>query len=239
MGILNGLDEVAWDPGRDPFLPAHYDAVDLSGKQVCKRALQEELRLPANPDVCVLAMVARLSRQKGTDVVVEAAGRLLDLGCQLVVLGAGDPDLEHALLEMNVEFGDRLRTRLGFDDGLAHRIEAGADLFLMPSRFEPCGLSQMYSQRYGTLPVVRATGGLVDTVENFDGKGGGTGFVFHDLTPDALVGTVAWAVDAWRNHKDAFWQAQRRAMEKQQGWGPAAKQYGEVYRWALERRRRS
>lgn len=237
VGVLNGIDDRAWDPRTDPHLPAHFDAHELSGKAKCKRALQEELRLPARDDVCVLAMVARLSRQKGSDVVVEAAERLLSLGCQLVVLGAGDADLEHALLDMNVRLGDRLRARIGFDDGLAHRIYAGADLFLMPSRFEPCGLSQMYSQRYGTMPVVRSTGGLVDTVENFDAdSGAGSGFRLEHLSADSLVDTVAWAVEAWRK-AGAYTQMQRRAMQKKLGWGEAAAQYGDVYRWALERKR--
>lgn len=239
VGVLNGIDERVWDPRSDPFLPERYGPETVeAGKAACKRALQHELHLPARDDLCLVAMVARLSRQKGVDVLVQAAERILSRGVQLVVLGNGDDDLQHALREMNVRFYEELRASIVFDEGLAHRIEAGADLFLMPSRFEPCGLSQMYSQRYGTLPVVRATGGLDDTVQNFvDATGEGTGFKFHDLSAWTLEVTVGWAVDAWRHRRQQFRAAQVRAMQKPQGWdGPAAK-YGEIYRWAIERRR--
>ncbi len=238
VGILNGIDDRVWNPNGDPAIAARYDADDLSGKALCKRALQREMGLAERPEVPLLGMVARLSEQKGTDVVLAALSRILDLDTQVVVLGSGDPTAE-AYLHMRSQFGgDRFRAWVGFNEPLAHRIEAGADLFLMPSRFEPCGLNQMYSQRYGTLPIVRATGGLDDSVDGFDpATGQGTGFKLYDLHVDALVGTVRWAVDTYRGAPDVFRAMQRRAMRKNFGWSVAATRYEEVYEWALTARR--
>jgi starch synthase len=237
VGVLNGIDDVLWDPRTDPYLPAHFDADDLSGKLACKRALQRELGLDERDDVPLVAVVSRLNDQKGTDVIARAVDELVGLGLQLVVLGSGDPDTEHRFAQWSHYGGGRMRAVLGFSEPLAHRIEAGADLFLMPSRFEPCGLNQMYSQRYGTLPIVRATGGLEDTVAQYDGHGGGTGFKFHDLHRRALVETVRWAVDTWRRRPDHIRAMQVRAMKKPLGWDVSARQYEDVYRWALARRR--
>ncbi len=237
VGVLNGIDEEVWDPRTDRHLPAHFDADDLGGKLACKRALQRELHLDERDDVPLVAIVSRLNDQKGTDVVARVVGELLSLGIQLVVLGSGDPDTESRLASWSHRAGGRMRAWIGFNDALAHRIEAGADLFLMPSRFEPCGLNQLYSQRYGTLPIVRATGGLDDTVEQYDGQGGGTGFKFWDLNPRSLVETVRWAVDTWRRRPDHIRAMQERSMRKPLGWNVAARQYEDVYRWAVERRR--
>jgi starch synthase len=156
----------------------------------------------------------------------------------MVLLGTGDPDAERFFAWADAHHGDRFRSWLKFDDGRAHRIEAGADFFLMPSRFEPCGLNQMYSLRYGTLPIVRATGGLVDTVANYDeSTGGGTGFVFHDLRPDALANTIGWAVSTWFDRPMHIKAMRRRAMEQDFSWARAARQYHAVYLRAYERRR--
>jgi starch synthase len=238
-GILNGIDETAWNPRTDPALAAPYDAADLEGKAACKKALQREMGLAERPDVPLIGIVSRLSEQKGTDVIVAALDRLLDLDTQVVLLGSGDRAAE-GYLAMRSKHGDgRFRAWIGFSEAVAHRIEAGADLFLMPSRFEPCGLNQMYSQRYGTLPIVRATGGLDDTVENYDpASGAGTGFKLWDLNPESLVATVRWAVETYRERPAHFRAMQTRAMQKKFGWDEAARSYADVYRWAVDARRR-
>ena len=238
VGILNGIDESAWNPRSDPALAATYGADDLSGKVACKAALQREMGLAVRPDVPLVGVVSRLSEQKGTDVVLAALPRILDLDTQMVIVGSGDPASEGYLLWRSHHGGDRFRAWVGFSEALAHRVEAGSDLFLMPSRFEPCGLNQMYSQRYGTLPIVRATGGLDDTVDNYDAQTGeGTGFKLWHLSVDALVGTVSWAAETYRDRPDHFRAMQRRAMRKHFGWDEAARQYADVYAWALQARR--
>jgi starch synthase len=238
VGILNGIDERVWDPTRDPLIPAQFGAADLAGKAQCKRALQKEMGLAERPDVPLIGIVSRLSEQKGTDVVLAALSRILDLDTQVVLLGSGDRPAEGYLAMRSSHGGGRFRAWIGFNEAVAHRIEAGADLFLMPSRFEPCGLNQMYSQRYGTLPIVRATGGLDDTVDNYDGStGDGTGFKFWDLNPDSLVATVGWAVQTYRARPDHFRAMQLRAMKKSFAWEGAARRYGDVYRWAVAARR--
>jgi starch synthase len=240
IGILNGIDEAVWNPRTDPAIAAPFDADDLAGKAVCKRALQRELGLAERADVPLFGIVSRLSEQKGTDVALAALNRILDLDAQVVILGSGDPAVEGYLLWRSHHGGDRFRAWIGFSEGLAHRIEAAADMFLMPSRFEPCGLNQMYSQRYGTLPVVRATGGLDDTVDNYDPRTGeGTGFKLWDLSSDSLVATVRWAIETYRQRPEHFRAMQRRAMLRKFGWDVAAPQYAQVYEWALADRRAS
>lgn len=237
VGILNGIDEGAWDPRTDGAIVAPFDSDDLSGKATCKRALQREMGLAERPDVPLLGVVSRLSGQKGTDVILAALTRILELDTQVVILGAGDRGAESYLWLRSHNGGDRFRAWVGFREPLAHRIEAGADLFLMPSRFEPCGLNQMYSQRYGALPIVRATGGLDDTVDNYDpATGQGTGFKLWDLSVDSLVATVRWAVGVYRERPDHFLAMQRRAMRKSFGWDIAARRYAQVYAYAVEAR---
>jgi starch synthase len=238
VGILNGIDERAWDPRTDTLIAAHFGADDLAAKAECKRALQREMKLAERPDIPLIGIVSRLSEQKGTDVVLAALTRILELDAQVAILGSGDRATEGYLLMRSHYGGDRLRAWIGFSEGLAHRIEAGADFFLMPSRFEPCGLNQMYSQRYGTLPIVRATGGLDDTVENYDAvTGEGTGFKLWDLNVESLVATVRWAVATYRERPHHFRAMQQRAMGKHFGWDGAAKRYAQVYEWALRARR--
>ncbi len=186
----------------------------------------------------LLGVVSRLSEQKGTDVILAALSRILELGTQVLVLGAGDPAAEGYLHWRSHHGGERFRAWIGFSEQRAHRIEAGADLFVMPSRFEPCGLNQMYSQRYGTLPIVRATGGLDDTVDNYvPATGEGTGFKFWDLSVDTLVDSVRWAVETYRERPQHFRAMQRRAMQKPFGWDVAARKYADVYDWAIAARR--
>ncbi len=238
VGILNGVDVEEWDPATDPHLPAHFDARDLAGKAACKAALQREAGLPVRADVPLFGFVGRLTFQKGVDVMAHALGRILDWNVQMVLLGTGDHDAERFFAVAAAERPDRFAAWLAFDDARAHRIEAGADFFLMPSRFEPCGLNQMYSLRYATLPIVRATGGLCDTVRNYDqATGDGTGFVFRDLTPDSLANTVGWAVSTWHDRARHVEQMRRRAMAEDFSWARAAREYDALYRRAYARRR--
>ncbi len=227
-GILNGIDDVAWDPSRDPHLPVHFSRKDLSGKAGCKSALQRELSLAHRREVPIVAMVGRLAEQKGLDMVAAALPRLLDLDLQLVMLGSGRPDYEALFRDAARASPDRMAVRLGFDEGLAHRIEAGADVFLMPSRFEPCGLNQLYSLRYGTLPVVRAAGGLEDSVKDYDGVRSGTGFKFRPYHPDAMMTALRRALDVYRDA--AAWRGLvERAMAEDFSWAKSAELYEGVF----------
>jgi starch synthase len=238
LGVPNGIDEEEWNPATDPHLAAHFDASDLAGKAQCKAALQREAGLPARPTVPLLALIARLVPQKGVDVFAHALDRILAWDVQLVVLGSGDPEAERFFVSRARAKRDRFCAWFPFDDARAHRIQSGADFFLMPSRFEPCGLGQLYAMRYGTLPIVRATGGLVDTVTSYDeAGGGGTGFVFHDLNPESLADTIGWAVSTWY-HRPAHIEAmRRRAMREEHSWDRAAREYVQLYLAAYARRR--
>ncbi len=237
VGILNGIDDDIWDPTNDPYLPAHYSADNLSGKKICKATLQAELGLAVRPDIPLVGLVSRMTHQKGIDVVAKVIDPLLDLGIQIAILGSGEPEMQKYLLRRSMYGDGRFCAWIGYNEGLAHRIEAGADLFLMPSRFEPCGLNQLYSQRYGTLPIVRATGGLEDTVENYDPTtGDGTGFKLQTLTETSLIQVVAQAVETYRYNPEHFRGMQVRGMRKRMGWDLAAREYLDVYRWAQERR---
>jgi starch synthase len=238
VGILNGIDTDEWNPATDPHIPARFDGANITGKVACKAALQKEAGFPVRPDVPLFGVVGRLTSQKGFDVLAHALHRVLSWDVQIVLLGTGDADAERFFAWADAHYGDRFRAWLRFDNGRAHRIEAGSDFFLMPSRFEPCGLNQMYSLRYGTLPVVRATGGLVDTVANYDeGSGGGTGFMFGDLHPDALANTIGWAVSTWFDRPDHIATMRRRAMAQDFSWDRAALAYRDLYLRAYERRR--
>ncbi len=228
-GIVNGIDVSEWDPARDRHLPARYSARDLAGKAACKAALQLELGLPARPDVPLVAMVSRLADQKGIDLVVAALQDLLERDLQLAALGTGERAYEEAYARAAAQRPDRMAARIGFDEPLAHRMEAGADLFLMPSRFEPCGLNQMYSLRYGTVPVVRAVGGLDDTVEDFDGWSRGTGFKFRDYTPQALLLALRRGIEAYRDRR-AWRGLMLRGMAQDFSWDRSAQSYEALYR---------
>jgi starch synthase len=227
VGILNGIDEVYWNPRTDPLLPANYCPDDLSGKVACKAALQRELGLLPRADVPLVGLVSRFAEQKGIDIFAEALNYLLPFDLQFAVLGSGD-QWAHDLFAHLSETTHNFRVGLGYNEPLAHLIEAGADLFVMPSRYEPCGLNQLYSQRYGTLPVVRAVGGLADTVDHEL-----TGFVFEHLSGQALAEAIAHAADTYRQRPEHFSNMQRTAMHKRMGWDQAASQYEALYRMAL------
>lgn len=228
-GILNGADYSLWNPETDPLIAANYSAADLSGKRVCKQDLLAECGWPEGDERPVIGMVTRLAAQKGLDLVEAAAPDLVREELHLVVLGSGDPHYEERLRLLAAEYPDKVWVRIAYDDRLAHKIEAGADMFLMPSRYEPCGLNQIYSLKYGTVPIVRATGGLDDTIDET------TGFKFCDYTPEALVGAVRQALAAYWDR--ARWQAMMlRGMAKDYSWSASARQYLELYERLLAAR---
>ena len=239
-GILNGIDTSVWDPATDPHLPARYDVDDMSGKVLCKAALQQELGLNVSPDAPLIATIGRLDPQKGVDLLIEAIPRLVREGAQIVVLGsaaAAHAGYELRLRELERAFPGRVCAWIGFNEGLAHRIEAGADLFLMPSLFEPCGLNQFYSMRYGTVPIVRSTGGLVDSVESYDGDAQtGTGFRFSWFDVRSMLDACRAALRLYREAPDTFDRLRRRGMRLELGWDAAIPAYEDVYRAAWRRR---
>lgn len=233
QGILNGIDTTVWDSSVDPLIAEHYGLDTLSAKSGNRRALRAKLGLAQDADAMLIGMVTRLTGQKGIDLVLEAMERLLTLPVQLVVLGSGDRAFEEAFRALAVRMPQRVATVIGFDESLAHLIEAGADAFLMPSRFEPCGLNQMYSQRYGTPPIVHATGGLADSVvDETDGENA-SGFVFNQPTAVALLDAVERAVATY--HRPERWvRLQRNGMMRDFSWTASAAQYAALYERVIE-----
>ncbi len=225
-GILNGVDYTVWNPATDRYLARNYSPADLAGKRLCKEDLLKEMGLPADLGGRPLAgMVTRLVEQKGSGLLADAAGELFSAGMGLVVLGSGDAVYEKALLDLQTLYPDRIGLKLGFDPGLAHKIVAGSDIFLIPSLYEPCGLTQMYSLKYGTIPVVRATGGLKDTIVDPDeGKGEGTGFKFDRFHAGDLVTAATRAIRAWGDPH--LWQKMRQnGMNQDFSWRRSAQAY--------------
>lgn len=239
LGIVNGIDERAWDPATDHRLPARYDLEDLSGKALCKAALQKRLGLDVDPHIAVLGVVSRLATQKGLDLLAAALPRIIDgMHVQIALLGSGDPGLEHAFRQAAAHWPGRVGVHIGFDGTLARLIQAGSDYFVMPSRSEPCGLTQLYAMRYGTPPIVRSTGGLIDTVEQYvEGTGAGTGFRFNDATADALHDTIGWAVSTYYDRPDDLAALRRNGMTRDFSWRSSARRYVDAYHWAIDARR--
>jgi len=230
QGILNGVDLDEWNPATDPHLAARYDADDLSGKAVCKAALQRELGLAERPDAPLFGVVSRFVEQKGIDLALSVISTVLDHGGQMVILGSGDPGLEWHVRGAAGAAPDSVAAHIGYDEGLSHRIQAGCDALLVPSRFEPCGLTQLYAMRYGTLPVVRRTGGLADTVIDLEDLEGGTGIVFDDPDPAALVQAVSRAVACYRAEDGLAWRrAMANGMALDVSWDRAAREYLGLY----------
>jgi len=227
LGILNGIDEDYWNPASDPLITSRYDSATLDKKAANSRALREELGLAAG-DAPLLGVVSRMAHQKGSDLLLDIGDRLVAMGAQLAVLGAGDKALETGFEALAARHPGRVAVRIGYSEQMAHRIEAGADIFLMPSRFEPCGLNQMYSLRYGTPPVVRRTGGLADTVVDAHAATLGNGFVFEDASADALLGAVARAMVTYRD-APAWRRLQQAGMRMDFCWASAAQRYLELY----------
>ncbi|HUX90728.1 MAG TPA: glycogen synthase GlgA [Gallionellaceae bacterium] len=237
-GILNGIDTTEWNPAADAYLVHPYDASDLSGKSANKRELQKRLGLRVDAEIPLFGLVSRFAHQKGLDIVLETAEKLIAMPAQLVILGSGDTEMQRAALSLAHHHSRKIAAYVGFDEGLSHLIEAGADIFLMPSRFEPCGLNQMYSQRYGTPPVVHATGGLIDTVIDCSAatlaQGTASGFVFDKMDATRLLDAAQRAVEVYRNKKS--WRAlQEICMGKDYGWGTSAKAYQQIYTDLLRR----
>ena len=222
-GILNGVDYAEWSPEIDPHSKFPYSAQDLSGKRPAKRVLMEEVGLPQNETRPLIGIVSRLAGQKGFDLLEEITPELAEMDLAMAVLGSGEAPIEAMFRAMAKAHPEKFAVEVGYDDGLAHRIEAGADMFLMPSRYEPCGLSQLYSLRYGTVPIVRATGGLEDTVDEL------TGFKFTEYTPEALLEAIRQALEAWSD-RPRWLERMRRGMEKDFSWDAAAVQYQRLYR---------
>jgi starch synthase len=234
FGIVNGVDYSVWDPARDPHLPAHYTADTLApGKPACKAALQCRLGLAAEPDAPLLGMVARLTEQKGVDLVAAAAPKFFEEGAQLAVLGEGDPRFHRAFEQLHARHPGRMGWQMGFNEPLAHLIEAGSDLYLMPSLYEPSGLNQLYSLRYGTPPVVRGTGGLADTVVDTNpatlAAGTATGFSFAAYSADALLDTVRLALGLFRGNREHWLQVVRTGMAQDWSWDRSAAEYEALY----------
>lgn len=238
-GILNGIDTEEWNPATDKLLPARYTPTQLKGKATCKAALQERLGLEIDPDIAVFGVVARLFEQKGLDLLSVIMERLMNHHhLQIALLGSGDPSLEAAFRSHSERFAGRVGCYMGYNAGLSHLVEAGSDFFLMPSRFEPCGLNQMYSLAYGTLPIVRATGGLIDSVSPLnEGLPGGTGIRFNEATPAALEEAIGEACALFYDHPRRYRNAQQRAMNLSLGWDDAAERYHELYHEAVRTRR--
>ena len=232
-GVVNGIDVAAWDPATDRDLTKPYSAEDLAGKAACKQALAQELGIDAD-GAPIIGIVSRLAAQKGLDLVLAALPELVDAGFALALLGAGEPGLETAFGDSARASRGRVAIRTGFDNALARRIYAGADMFLMPSRYEPCGLGQMISMRYGTIPIVRRTGGLADTVvEARPARRTGTGFGFAEPTARALLEAATRALAAYR--EPALWrQLQRNAMAQDFSWPASAREYVALYRKAAK-----
>ena len=237
-GILNGIDTEEWNPATDPTIAKPYDAENLEGKSANKHELQKRMGLHLDSKVPLFGLVSRFTHQKGLDVVLEIAPQLTALPAQLVLLGSGDAGMQRTILELSHRHSGRIGAYVGFDEGLSHMIEAGADIFLMPSRFEPCGLNQMYSQRYGTPPVVHATGGLIDTVVDCNeislAQGKASGFVFDSMDAPGLLAAARRAVAAY--HDKEIWQAlQCNGMAKDFGWSKSAAAYHDIYSRLMRR----
>ena len=238
FGIVNGADTRDWNPLTDAHLPARFGIGCMEGKKTCRRALQRHFNLPEDAECAVIAMITRLVEQKGiAEVFAPTYGCLYrictELPVQFIVLGSGEAWCENEIRELERKLPN-FKSFIGYNESLSHLIEAGADLFLMPSRYEPCGLNQIYSEMYGTAPIVRRTGGLADTVEDFDGTSG-SGFIFNESTPDAVFSAVKRAVTVCRHDEKAFAAIQEAGMRKNFSWDKSAEAYLSAYRAALKR----
>ncbi|NCN23193.1 MAG: glycosyltransferase, partial [Gallionella sp.] len=237
-GILNGIDTDEWNPESDKYLDSHFGPARMAGKDKNKLALQNRMGLKPEADVPLLGVVSRFTHQKGLDLLLEIAPRLLKLPVQLVMLGSGDPVMQKTARALAQKFPGKIAATVGFDEGLSHQIEAGADMFIMPSRFEPCGLNQFYSQRYGTPPIVNNTGGLADSVVDCTPQtlkaGTASGFVLKGMTADDLFDTIQRAVELYHDQKK--WKVLRKnCMTKDFSWETSARAYREVYMKVLGR----
>jgi starch synthase len=235
FGIVNGIDYDEWNPEKDPLIPYRYTADTLQEKGRCKRALQEAFQLQNSAEVPLIATISRLADQKGFDLIASSLEEIVGLGAQYVVLGTGDRKYHEALGALARKFPQAFSLKIAYDNTLAHLIEAGADMFLMPSRYEPCGLNQLYSLKYGTVPIVRGVGGLEDTIVDFsDRPGDGTGFKFYEYTTGGLLGAISRALALYGNQQ-AWLALVRRCMTMDFSWERSAREYGTLYERAIAR----
>ncbi|GAX73007.1 hypothetical protein CEUSTIGMA_g459.t1 [Chlamydomonas eustigma] len=235
-GITNGIDTEVWDPQTDKNLPVNFGTEDfVEGKRACKMKLQEELGLPVNGDIPLLAFIGRLDPQKGADILLEAAPQLMQQhDVQLVCLGSGNKDLEDGMRWLESSFRSRSRAWVGFNEPFSHKLTAAADILIMPSRFEPCGLNQLYAMRYGTVPVAHKTGGLKDTVIDFDPwVKKGTGWTYTSCDAGGLLYALGHAITTYKHHRSDFVDLQKRGMSRDASWDSAAQQYEQLFEWAL------
>ncbi len=232
-GILNGVDYSVWTPDKDKNIPATYSIKDLSGKEINKKALLMRLGMNYQENTPLIGMVTQLTESKGIDLVIDALPKLMEIGVQLCILGEGDPVLAEKLMAAQKKYNGNMNINVTYDDKMAHLIEAGSDIFLMPSRYEPCGLNQIFSLKYGTIPVVSPVGGLLDTVDDYDPQiDDGTGFVMENLTVSALVDAVLRAKELY-NNKEKWQEVQQRIMEEDFSWKISAKRYEDIYNTIL------
>ena len=239
-GILNAVDYLSWNPETDPHIAAHYSAADLSGKKQCKADLLKEFGLAQDTQLPVVGMVSRFVPQKGFDLVQQVGDRLALEDLILIVLGTGQREYEDMFRRLNKQFPQKIGARIAYDDALAHKIEAGSDIYLMPSHYEPCGLNQIYSMKYGAVPVVRATGGLDDTIEQFDPKTKkGTGFKFREYTVEAMLDSLRAAVALYRSDQNSWQALMRNGMAQDYSWMSSAREYVKVYERARQIRQQA
>ena len=239
VGILNGVDYDSWDPEVDPFIPAQYSSESMRGKSICKRELQARLMLEIDETIPLVGVVSRFADQKGLDILAACIEDVMrDMRVQFAILGSGDKALESYYGALPVEYPGRIGSYIGYSNELAHWIEAGADFFIMPSRYEPCGLNQIYSLKYGTLPIVHATGGLADTVVQYDEEAGtGTGFKFDKLDANAVYYALGWAMSTYYDRPHHMDRMIRRAMAQRLSWEESARTYLDAYRRAIDNKR--
>jgi len=237
FGILNGVDYDEWSPDKDPYIKERYSRSDLRGKKACKADLQKEFHLDLDPDIPILGIISRLINQKGFDLLALILEDLLNLGVQFVLLGTGDEEYQLLFPKVGQKYPGQAGIRITFDNVLAHKIEAGADMFLMPSFYEPCGLNQIYSLKYGTIPIVRATGGLDDTIQDYDPvHGKGNGFKFKEYSAPSFLETIKRALEVYRD-RPAWEELMLRAMAADFSWEKSAQSYLEVYEKVLAKKR--
>jgi starch synthase len=238
-GIVNGIDYDVWNPATDESIPIKYDLSSIDGKTANKIALQKELGLPQDAQIPVLGFVSRLTYQKSPDIIYDSTHEIVQKGAQLVLLGTGEEHYKYLFGKLAEDYPNNVKSITSFNDLLARLIYAGSDMFLMPSRFEPCGLSQLISMRYGTLPIARRTGGLADTIQEYDQTTNkGTGFLFDDISSGALIWAVQRAIDVYHNNKRVWQKMIENAMEADFSWGNSAREYVNLYRKAIEKHNR-
>ncbi len=233
FGIVNGIDYEEWNPAKDRYIPAQYNEENTANKKSCKRALQESFGLPLQEDTPVIATISRLADQKGSDLIAVSLEEILALGTQYVVLGTGERKYHDIFRQLSKQFPKSFAVKIAYDNNLAHLIEAGADMFLMPSRYEPCGLNQLYSLKYGTVPIVRGVGGLEDTIIDYTKSAAtGTGFKFHDYSKDAMLGAIKRALGIYQDQSS--WQfLMKRCMKEDFSWEKSAGEYLGLYKKAI------